>query len=87
MLKTLQRFMPVISILLLITLLVTLFLYPNSSSAFSIVILTISIGAAIFFTIHRNWEILRQAQEPEKSNGAARKQLSATPSSTCSGSH
>ena len=67
--------MPIISILLVITLFITLFLYPNSSSTFPILILIISIGIAIIFTIHRNWEIHQQAQEPEKSNGAARKQF------------
>ncbi len=67
--------MPIISILLLITLLVALFLYPNSSSVFSMIILTISIGAAIIFTVHRDWETLQQAQEPEKSNGAAKNQF------------
>ncbi len=76
MLKAIQRFIPIISILLLIALFVTLFLYPNSPSTFSILILTFSIGIAIIFTIYRNWEVPRQAQEePEKSNGTARKQF------------
>jgi hypothetical protein len=56
MLRLLQKHTIVISILLLITLFITLFLYPNSSSTFSILILIISIGAAIIFTVHRNWE-------------------------------
>ncbi len=56
MLKTLQKHAPTISILLLIALLVALLFYPDSSRALSMGILTFSIGTAIVFIIHRNWQ-------------------------------
>ena len=71
MLKVFQRYAPVLLVLLIFSSV----LYPASSPAFSIAVLTISIGIAIIYTIHRNWEIHQQALEPEKSNGAARKQF------------
>jgi|GEM_PF-4967977 hypothetical protein len=46
-----------ISILLLTILLFALVFYSASSQSTSTIILTISIGTAIIYTIHRNWEI------------------------------
>ena len=65
MLKTLQKHAPTISILLLIALLVALLFYPDSSRNLSMGILTFSIGTAIIFIIHRNWQ---KQKEDELSN-------------------
>ncbi len=46
----------ILLILLIIILLIALIFYPDISQALSIAILTFSIGIAIIFTIHRNWE-------------------------------
>ncbi len=56
MLKTLQKHAPTISILLLVALLVALLFYPDSSRTLSMGILIFSIGTAIIFIIHRNWQ-------------------------------
>ncbi|NQU29377.1 MAG: hypothetical protein HQ525_01780 [Anaerolineae bacterium] len=56
MFTTLQKYAPIISILLLIALLVALLFYPDSSRGLSMGILIFSIGTAIIFIFHRNWQ-------------------------------
>jgi len=65
MVTTLQKHAPIISILLLIALLVALLFYPDSSRGLSMGILIFSIGTAIIFVIHRNWQ---KHKEDELSN-------------------
>ena len=55
-LKSLQKHTPTISILLLVALLVALLFYPDSSRGLSMGILIFSIGTAIIFIVHRNWQ-------------------------------
>jgi hypothetical protein len=56
MLSTLEKHWPLISILLLILLLACLWLWPVMQGALSLVIIIVSIGMLIAFTIHRRLE-------------------------------
>ena len=56
MLTSLQRYAPIISILLLLALVVALFFSPPSARLLSTIIIVFGIGTAILFTIHKNWE-------------------------------
>ena len=56
MLKLLQKYAPVISILLLLALITALFFSPPSARLLSTIIIVFGIGTAILFTIHKNWE-------------------------------
>ncbi len=80
----LHKYARPIPILFLIGLVVALNFSPASSWTFSIAILTFSIGIAIIFTIHGNWETLQQAQDRRRAMAQQESSLSATPSSTCS---
>ena len=68
MMNLLQKYAPVISILLLAALVVALFFSPPSARLLSTIIFVFGIGTAILFTVHTNW-VLRQAQEPHKEDG------------------
>jgi hypothetical protein len=59
MLKLLQKYALIISVALLVVLLVTLVFYPDTSQILSVALLVFGLGAAILFTIHRNWETKR----------------------------
>ena len=56
MLKTLQKYAPTISILLLVALIIALFFSPPTMSLLSTIIIIFGIGTAILFTIHNNWQ-------------------------------
>lgn len=56
MLNMLQKYAPIISILLLVVLLITLLFYPDTAKILSVALLIFGIGIAILFTIHGNWQ-------------------------------
>ena len=56
MMSSIQKYAPIVSMLLLVTLLITLLFYPDSSQTLSTLMLIFGIGTAILFTIHGNWE-------------------------------
>ncbi|MBT3338820.1 MAG: hypothetical protein HN855_03270 [Anaerolineae bacterium] len=51
-----HKIINIISIVLLLTLLLTVFFYPTSSRILSTIVLVFGIELAIIFTVHRNWE-------------------------------
>lgn len=63
MLKIIQKYVPVISILLLVILLATLLFYPDRAQGLSTIILIFGIGTAVVFAIQGNWET-KQNDEP-----------------------
>jgi len=56
MFKLLQKYVPIISISLLIILLVTLIFQQSSAQTLSTIIIVFGLGTAILFTIKGNWE-------------------------------
>ncbi len=56
MLEKLQKSAPLISILLLTTLVVALFISRPSARLLSTIIIVFGIGTALLFTVHSNWE-------------------------------
>jgi len=56
MLDKLQKYAPIISFLLLASLVVALFFSPHSARLLSTIIIVFGIGTAILFTVHGNWE-------------------------------
>ena len=63
MLKLLEKYVHLISILLLVILLVTLLFYPATTQKLAILVLVFGLGSAILFTIHSNWGT-KQNDEP-----------------------
>lgn len=57
MLESIQKYSPLIYILLLIILLITLLFFPNIVNSVSMVVIIFGLGIAILFTIYANWEI------------------------------
>jgi len=58
----LQKYFPFISIALLVALVVSLFLAPETSSGVSILLLVLSLGITVFFTFQKHIQPLKQGQ-------------------------
>ena len=56
MLDKLQKYAPIVSLLLLASLVVAISFSAPSASLLSTIIIVFGIGTAILFTIHKNWE-------------------------------
>jgi hypothetical protein len=62
MLSSLEKHWPIISILLLIVLLASLWLWPGMQGPLSLVIIIVSVGMLLAFTVHRRVEENRKGQ-------------------------
>ena len=62
MLTTIQKHAPIISILLLIALLATLFFYPAASRVLSTIVIVFGIGTAIILTVQKHWQTYQNTE-------------------------
>jgi hypothetical protein len=60
--KALEKFWPIISLLLILALLVSLLFWPAPARSLSEIVLFVGIGMAVFFTIRRNWQAHQQGK-------------------------